>query len=125
MAEKQVPLPLSGDEVREAIHFQLEQTMLKSCHLADTNAYSSFKAEITVKLVLNDLGRYVNDNHVALVGEGEVTPESKTVEAAVEVPEKAPNQVRVDTGQDVPVKAVVEGKTVIRKQKYAPRKVQK
>jgi hypothetical protein len=122
--EKVQPLPLSGREVKNAILFKVEESLNKSGHLHDDNAYTSFRAAISVKLMLSDYGREVQDNHEVIEAgstgiEGE--PERR-VEENVTVEPAPPNQVRVETGQSVPVTTVVDGKATTRHVKYSPRK---
>lgn len=121
MAEKQVPLPLTGAEVREAILFRIEESLLKTCHLNESSAYTSFSGEITIKLKLSDFGREVPDNHVVTVQEGDLA-DAREVSADVTIAPAAPNTVRVETGQDVPVKTVEDGKQVVKKVKYQARR---
>jgi hypothetical protein len=125
VSEKQVPLPLSGEEVRNAILYRVDESLRKTCHLSDSAAYTSFRGTIEIRLVLSDYGREVTDNHnveaheeVGL--EGEVPRE---VTASITIEPAAPNTVRVETNQDVPVKTVEDGRTVIKKARYQARKV--
>jgi len=122
MPEKQVPVALSGEEIRDAVAFYVREELKRSCHCNDSAAYSSFSVEIHIRMKLNDYGRHVQDNHIVYVSEGEVSPETVATEVDVFVPEKPPNQVRVETEQLVPVTTQVDGKTVVKKVKYQPRK---
>ena len=161
MADKQVPIALNGDEVREALVYKIDEAideqLKKSCHMSGTNAYTSFTAEISIKVVLNDYGRQVRDNCFARA-EGEpfqptlagvplaqseviqqgflmAHPETlagieaqfppKVVEIELPIAAAPPNQVRIDTHQDVPIRTIEDGKPVIKRQKYQPRKAQK
>lgn len=126
--ETVAPLPLSGREVKTALLFKVEDELEKSGHLHDDNAYSSFKAEITIKLTLADYGREVRDNHIVTesADTGLVPPvEGVPVEMNSVMEPAPPNQVRVDTNQAVPVTTVVEGKVQTRRVKYAVRKTPK
>ena len=117
------PLPLSGQEVQDAILFKVQESLSHSCHLHFDNAYSSFRAEISIKLTLADYGREVRDNHViAEAADTGLPGESQTVESNLVVAPMPPNQVRVETGQSVPVATVIDGKQKIRHVKYAARK---
>ena len=122
------PLPLSGQEVKDAILFKVQESLSHSCHLHFDNAYSSFKAEISIKLTLADYGREVRDNHIVKLEEDRGVAQfpdpdnSKTVESNLVVEPMPPNQVRVETGQSVPVATVIDGKQKIRHVKYAVRK---
>src|SRR6267154_1287211 len=122
--EKLQPQPLSGREVKNALLYAVEHELNKSGHLHDDNAYTSFKAEISIKLTLSDFGREVKDNHEVMesVETGiEGTP-AYVEESNVIVQPAPPNQVRVDTQQPVPVTTVVDGKATTRNVKYAARK---
>ena len=146
--EKPAPLPLTGEEVQEAILYKVVQSLSKTCHLKVDNAYTAFKAEISIKLTLSDFGRQVSDNHIVkesgempgvccecpTVGPEEDTvglsvddcpihgKKSRTVEANVTMEPMPPNQVRIETDQAVPVPTVENGKKVVKHLRYAARK---
>src|SRR6266481_8618719 len=125
--EKPLPLPLSGDEIRAGILAKIEDSFTKSCHLKVDNAYTSVKAEIQIRLTLDDYGREVKDNHNVEfeqeVPELLTDSESRTTEANISVEPQPPNVFRVETGQSVPVQTVEGKKTVIRNVHYSPRKI--
>ena len=124
--EKPAPMPLSGEEVRAAILFKVEESLGRTCNLRFDDAYSSFKAEISIKLTLSDFGREVRDNH-NVSAHAETTLEAgevKAVEANLTIGPAPPNQVRVETGQPVPIVVVEKGKQVVKHVKYASKKVQ-
>jgi len=123
--EKPAPLPLTGEEVQEAVLYKVAQSLARSCHIHKDNAYTSFKAEITIRLTLSDFGREVKDNHIVseqadsgLPAEGE----PRQIDVNVSMEPMPPNQVRIETDQDVPVPAVEGGKKVIKHLRYAARK---
>lgn len=118
MAEKQVPLPLSGEEVQHAILYKLGESFEKTCHLTAQCAYTAFRAKITVQILLDDYGREQADNHTVELSEGELSPESQMVTAEINIEKQPPNQVRVETGQAVPVKVNKDGKQEIRRVRY-------
>jgi hypothetical protein len=124
-SEKSLPLPLTGEEVQEAVVFKLRECMQKSCHLSSGNAYTSARFEIAVKMTLWDYGREVRNNEIA---SGEIDsglpPESEpeTVEATLTVEPMPPNALRQEVDLPVPVQTVVDGKKVTKHLKYAPRK---
>ena len=124
-SEKSVPLPLTGEEIQEAVLFKLRECMQKSCHLHLGNAYTSAKIDISVKMILFDYGREVRNNEIAQVElDSTLPPESEPVvaEETLTVDPMPPNQLRHETDQAVPVPTVVDGKKTIRHLKYAPRK---
>lgn len=123
--EKPAPLPLTGEEVQEAILYKVASSLARTCHLKVDNAYTSFKAEISIRLTLSDFGRQVSDNHsVTEQGDSGLDPENepRQVEANVTMEPMPPNQVRIETDQDVPVPTVEGGKKVIKHLRYAARK---
>ena len=125
MAEQIMPLALSGEEVKEAIMFKVRQSLSRTCNLHNDSAYTSFKAEILIRLTLSDYGRDVSDNHLVEVesNSGLEGSEPRTVESNVTLEPMPPNQLRVETDQPVPVKTTEKGKQVIKHVKYAQRKV--
>jgi hypothetical protein len=123
MSEKPVVLPLTGAEIQNAILYKLAEDLEKSCHLSEVSAYSRFRAKISVHLVLEDYGREVPDNHIIEVEGGtSAGEEARVVDSEVTMAPEPPNQVRVATGQDVPVKVTNDGKTEIKKVRYQRRK---
>lgn len=123
--EKLAPLPLTGEEVQEAVLAKIEESFNRTCHLKYDNAYTSFKAEISIKFTLSDYGREVQDNHIVEVAKDSGIPEEnppRVVEANITMEPVPPNQARVESGQPVPVAVVENGKRVIKHLKYAARK---
>jgi len=125
--EKMAPLPLTGEEVQEAVLSKIKESFNRTCHLKYDNAYTSFKAEIHIKFTLSDYGRTIEDNHAVEVSGSSGIPETetRTVETDITMEPAPPNQVRVESGQPVPVKVNEGGKTVIKHLKYAARKAAK
>jgi hypothetical protein len=124
-SEKSVPLPLSGDEVKEAAIAKVRECLDKSCHLAGGNAYTSVRFEIAIKMTLFDYGREVRNNEIATGEIDSGLPQEGAAEAIEEtltVEPMPPNQLRQDTGQAVPVQTVVDGKKITKHLRYAPRK---
>jgi hypothetical protein len=124
-SEKSVPLPLTGEEIQEAVVFKLRECMQKTCHLHPGNAYTSAKIEVSVKMTLFDYGREVRNNELATVEIDSGLPqegEPETVEGEIKLDPMPPNVLRQETDQAVPVATVVDGKKKIRYLKYAPRK---
>lgn len=133
-SEKSIPLPLTGEEIQEAVLVKLRECMQKNCHLSLGNAYTSARIEVTVKMTLFDFGREVRNNESAIVevdsglpNEGEQLASEGTVtfgEHSIADPEKpmSVNEFRVETNQAVPVATVQDGQKKIRHLKYAPRK---
>ena len=123
--EKPAPLPLTGEEVQEAILYKVAASLARTCHLKVDNAYTSFKAEITIRLTLSDFGREVKDNHIVTEQVDTGIPdesEPRSMEANVTMEPMPPNQLRIETDQAVPVSTVEGGKKVVKHLKYAARK---
>jgi hypothetical protein len=124
-SEKSLPLPLTGKEIQEAVHFKLAECMEHNCHLHEGNAYTSARIEVSVKMVLFDYGREVRNNEAVTVAvDSGIPAESDPVESDgyVTMEPMPPNQFRVDTDQPVPVQTIVDGKPKTRHLKYTPRK---
>lgn len=118
MSEKQVTLPLNGEEIQHAILYKLGESMEKTCHLTPQMAYSSFRAKIRVEILLDDYGRETPDNHEIEVADGTPSANARSVATEITIEPTPPNQVRVETGQDVPVKVTKDGKQEIKRVKY-------
>jgi hypothetical protein len=124
-SEKSIPLPLTGEEIQEAVVVKLRECMQKNCHLGLGNAYTSAKIEVTVKMTLFDYGREVRNNELATVEIDSGLPQESapvTVEGQLTTDPMPPNQLRVETDQSVPVQTTQDGKKVTKHLKYAPRK---
>lgn len=124
-SEKSVPMSLTGEEVQEAAVAKLRECMQHNCHLRLSDAYTSARIEVTVKMVLSDYGREVRNNTVAEVElDSGIPPESepRVSEGTVVMEPMPPNSFRVETQQPVPVVTSQDGKKVIKHLKYAARK---
>jgi hypothetical protein len=120
MPEKTLNLPLSGEEVRCAVLKKIGDALMRDCHLSPNMAYDWFRAHVTATLELHDIGRGV-DIEVDISEEQGEQPAgiggAPSVE--LEIEPTPPNQVRVDTGQPVPVLVQDgEGKPEIKSIKY-------
>jgi hypothetical protein len=126
MPEQKQAQPLSGEEVQEAIMFKVKESLSRTCHLRFDNAYAYFKAEISIRLSLTDLARTgdVKDNHLVTTSEDTGIPgEPETHEATLVMEPQPPNVVRVETGQAVPIRTQIDGKTQTRRVKYTARQL--
>lgn len=124
-SEKSIPLPLTGDEVKEGAIAKVRECLDKSCHLASGNAYTSCRFEITVKMTLFDYGREVRNNEIVTGEIDSGIPQegaALAVEETLTVEPMPPNQFRQETEQAIPVQTVVDGQKKIRHLKYQPRK---
>lgn len=123
MSEQTLALPLSGEEVIEAVVEKVRGLLRQDCFLSPVTAYEAVSGEIRVKLKMRDVGRIPEVEVVVPVRVGSVDPDNAAidaVEATLYIEEQSPNQVRVEAGIDVP--ALVEsegGKKEIKGIKYA------
>ena len=122
-AEKPIVTPLSGEEVQHAILYKIGEDLEKTCHLTSQCAYTGFRAKIRIEIILDDYGREQPDNHNIEISEGELSEQAQTVTSEIQIEKQPPNQVRVETGQEVPVEVVKDGKKVRKYVRYQrPRK---
>lgn len=121
--ETSIPLELSGEEVRIVILKKLEDRLMRTGNLSDQRAYSSFKAKITVEMVLDDHGLETKEVALAEASEGELSEDAPEVEnVEVEIEPAPPNMVRAENDLPVPVIVDVNGKTEIKKVHYQPKR---
>ena len=105
MAEKTISLPLSGLEIKTAIHDMIDQALNRDCFLNDSAAYDFMEGKITIDLKLNDMGR---EDEVKITVEAKGGDEPDNCEGTtVEIPvqKQPPNEVRIESGQDVPTES--------------------
>lgn len=101
MTEMTIALPLSGEEIVEAIKYRLGAEFFGDCHLNPALAYPSFKNHLAGVLTLYDNGREVE------------------IPYELDMVEQPPNVVRQQTGQPIPT--LVEdssGKKEVKNVKY-------
>lgn len=105
MAERSLNLPLSGEEIVIAVTEKLAEAMRRDCFLSQNTAYESFRAEVTVKILMTDLGRTPEaEFHVTQeVGHPTLSGNLSTAETAFTMEPAPPNEVRMETGQPLPV----------------------
>jgi hypothetical protein len=120
MSENVVAEPLSGAEIIEAVCFKLKEQLARDCFLSPNSAYEYFSAKIEVKITAVDCGRVANSTATVkhVVGDEEAVP-AYIVESTEDIPRMAPNVVRRETEQPVPVTvADTSGKTERKNVKY-------
>lgn len=127
MAEKVLNLPLSGLEVREAILDKLSRKLERDCFLSPNAAYDYFSATINISILLHDVARTETVNQILHEFQGEVPDgtEIKSVQDSMEIAVQPPNEVRVETGQEVPVLTQKDGRPEIKGVRYARNKARK
>lgn len=131
MAERVLPDPLTGLEIRRAVAELVGRSLEKDGFLNPDTAYDRFDCEVSIKLRCHDIGR------VAVV-EQTVKDSGKTAEASsddalleeankqFEIHSDSPNEMRVDTGQEVPVLTKdSEGKETIKHVRYSRKELAK
>ena len=103
--ERVLANPLSGLEIVEAIVDKMRQRLLKDCHLSPNLAYDFFLADVIFSIQAHDIGRQVDVVAEEVITEASC-PEDASLEAAdaeFHIDAEAPNVVRVESGQPVPV----------------------
>lgn len=123
MSERVLPEALSGEEIRLALLDQLMTRLAKDGYLNSAHAYSHYSAKVTIHIECHDLGR----EDVVDVTETAIPIKTDDENAALDqfdaeliVDPAAPNDVRVETGQDVPVLTTdTEGKPAIKGIRYS------
>jgi hypothetical protein len=138
---------LADTEIKEGVAVKVAQAAFDAIYdavMARMNAsggrlygtaYPSFKGSGNIHLEYfldwrgevappDDKRDRVEDNHPFSMSAGEPadTDVLETVDVAVTIPETPPNVFRKETGQPIPVASNVNGKTVEKKVKYAPRR---
>jgi hypothetical protein len=129
MAETTLNSPLSGLEVRTAILDKIGFSLERDCNLNMNSSYEWFTANIKIALDMQDAGVHVKVDRDLDVKQGtepgwpvnQQRPETgNAIEHEFDIDPAAPNTVRIETGQGVPVQAKdEEGRTVTRQVHYA------
>ena len=123
MSENAAAIPLAGSEIVEAIAFKLKEQLARDCYLSPNAAYEYFTGEITVKIIAVDCGRQAPVTVTIEVAKGDPAAlesgEGYKIESTEDIEKQAPNVVRRETGQSVPVTvADGAGKTETKNVKY-------
>lgn len=105
MPERVLSTPLSGLEIRKAILDRIGNSLNKDCYLSENLAYDYFTATVKISVKCHDVGRAATVEQEITVSQGEVSDDVHLEEAEAEFDMEAqpPNEVRVESGQDVPV----------------------
>lgn len=130
MSERVLANPLSGLEVRTAILDKIGRCLERDCHLSANLAYGFFEAKVTIRLTVHDIGRVeeVNVDVNASAGEIPENPDEylDQADAELNIEAESPNEVRVDTGQEVPILTRdADGNQTIKGIRYARKHAQK
>lgn len=129
MAERVLADPLSGEEIRVAILDQLMTRLAKDGYLNKAHAYGHYSAKISIHIECVDLGTTYPVDVEETVNPVKTDDENALLDqfdAELTVDPAAPNDVRVETGQEVPVLTHdTEGKKTIKGIKYSRKAVSK
>ena len=122
MPERVLANPLSGEEIRKAILDKISQRLERDCYLSPNLAYDFYECRVSISLTAHDVGRAAEVKVEETITEG-TRPEDAALEAAdseFEIDRQSPNEVRVESGQPVPVLTRDgKGKPEIKGVKYA------
>jgi hypothetical protein len=124
MPEIVLPMSLSGLEIRTAILDRLSARLAQDGYLNLNLAYSHFTAKISIQIEAHDCGRVAEvkvEETVSPVAESNPDDEFlDKAEGEFEIEAASPNEVRVETGQEVPVLTKDgDGKPTIKGIKYS------
>lgn len=129
MAERVLADPLSGEEIRIAILDQLMTRLAKDGYLNKAHAYSHYSAKISIHIECVDMGTVYPVDVEETVTPVKTDDENALLDqfdAEMTVDPTAPNDVRVETGQEVPVLTHDgDGKPTIKGVKYSRRALAK
>ena len=122
--EEAVPEPLSGREIVEAIKTRVGEQLERDCYMSPNAAYEYFFGKIHIEITAVDCGREAVVNKNVDVTLGTDSGKGTVIEATstVTIPKEAPNVVRKNSQQPVPV--LVEdasGKRTIKRVQYSGR----
>ena len=121
-SEKTLNTPLSGAEVVKAIQDKIQEKLSQDCFFNPNHAYDWFKAVIQLRVEFHDAGVTINGENVVVAEAGQEPQPGGGAEEfneSVEIDAKSPNEVRVETGQEVPVlRRDANGKSVVEGIKY-------
>jgi hypothetical protein len=129
MAERVLANPLSGSEVMEAVLDKIRTKLQSDCYLSPNVAYDYFTCNVKLSLRAHDVGRTAEVEVDETITAGESNPEHAALEAAdaeFQIEAAPPNEVRVETGQPVPVLTRdSDGKPEVKHIKYSRKQLEK
>jgi len=124
MTSRTLAEPLSGAEVIEAIVEEVRRKLRLDCYLKPVFAYSSFTADLTIRVALKDAGSSPQvQTLVHVESETPLDEDHFLTETEAHLGEAPPNTVREDSGQGIPTWVEnLEGKGEVQRQifKKAP-----
>ncbi len=106
MSEMTIAQPLAGSEVMKRVLHKIEQMLRQDCYLNPMAAYESFEATIRVDIKMVDCGR-MPEVHLEVKEHSENPIDENNENFALEMAEASlgaapPNQVRMDSDQEIP-----------------------
>ena len=121
MSEITIVMPLSGEEVVDAICDAIRKSLHQDCYLNRVSAYESFAAKVKIEVRAKDSGRVAEVvKEVAVKSEEPVDEDQALVEADFALYDRPPNEVRQEAGLGIPTLVTdAEGKQDIKKVRYA------
>jgi hypothetical protein len=129
MPERVLNLQLNGGEVIEAVLDEIRTQLHKSCYLNPNSAYDFMAAKVRIDLELHDTGMVITETFTAEsdTGAKPVDPDATEVhEVEFDIEPAPPNEVRVQTGQPVPVQTNdKDGKPVVKHVRYSRKDAKK
>lgn len=118
MPEQTAALPLNGEELIKLIQDKLGDTLRRDCFLKQHFSYPDFGGSVTVNLWLG--GAIVRQNIDTTVTLGPKPEEGEQREASFEIENGPPDELRIESGQDVPtITKDEDGRTVVKPVHYA------
>jgi len=129
MPERVLNQQLNGGEVIEAVLDEIRTQLQKSCYLNPNSAYDWMAAKVRVDLELHDTGMLITETFTAEsdAGTKPVDPDAIEVhEVEFDIEPAPPNEVRVQTGQPVPVLSNdKDGRPTVKGVRYARKDAKK
>lgn len=117
--EKTLNSALNGAEIIEALRDRILDKLRRDCYLNPNHAYDWFSANIHIAVKLHDTGQELDTDHQIAFTSGTPQHDSTVVETELEIEKRSPNEVRVETGQPVPVLTKdKDGRSIIEGIKY-------
>jgi hypothetical protein len=127
MPERVLANPLSGKEIIEAVVDKVRQALQRDCYLTPNLAYDFYEADVKVSLTAHDVGRAAKVEVAVHDTQGENEDAAlEASDASFHVDAEAPNVVRVESGQPVPVLTKdPDGRPAVRGIKYSKKQLEK
>ena len=105
MAEISIPKQLSGPEALDSMLFELRKKLRMNGRFSSHMAYPGYRAEISIKFypAASFIPPIEQTVELDTVPQGAIVSQTATVDEAVEVPVRPPNQVREDSDMPTPI----------------------